>query len=1354
MVYNTADFKAQLRALVISEIKDVYPDIDPTENFVMDDLLINPVANLMANVLSSAAYLEIEKNLENASAMSKEELDRIGEGNYYLERKRGTKGSTIMTMSFSDVDANITNVLSIPKGLLFTSDTGYQYVTTQTTSFYAPFDKYANKSTGLYDFRVFVQAVAAGEEYNTAASTINTVESFSQSKSLVSVVNKDAVTNATNDEDNVTYADRIRQYYISRQINTIPGYKELCKELVAEIRDVLVVGYRDPEMMRDMYPFGESSLFSIIDKRKRDDKEGFWKIKVENPEDLSFTDNSQWVKDLKAYERASTLVSILGASEFLIRVEYAGIAYPDNEEEMPGIWLNVYGVDEKETALQPDIYWSKMVYIPTGSTSSTNQPKHMGGKVDIYVRDNIIQQTSVTSDATSCTLIIPETNGEDFNISGDEDGNPFYFEITTDQGVLLGGAGHYGDANGNIGLLTASDETLTSKDGETEDGGSNKKPRIYKKLLNPIQTSDIKAGDPAQKPMNYLSLYFEIRIDRVDSVVSPDSEWLGKIKTSKFAINADDEDKGGTSLSAITFGTGETNEVRGSEAWFPITRPLSSLATNTAISSLTFIGDYSAVTDVDRANGIVISIRNAGIRYANSNDYYSVFVVENEDMPYEQGGPNFNGLHVDRIKIVPSFDKRYVGTEGEKTSAAYPFITEKTNLTVTMKQGPNERAYNFIVGPNDIDLATPLAYTDVASNIISVEVVGVRSYDWFANSPMTSVQMDLTNVGGILGTSQETCTVRLMATPLSSWVAPIPNVGTLSGSEQSTFTQVQIYYKNNATVSALRQELEINKNRNICADVLVLPAVSAPVDISMLVKLKSAFDDFKDDMRVRIRSSIEEFFDLHLMGDVMEKTDILGHLYQDPEIYPYLTWVSLSNNCPGGKEFQCHIMDTFDTPGYITPSQAVYSLNTGAVINPSYCEQSSDGTGIVLSPTAGAAATTLSDEEETDEFTRWENGVAKIDYQFASLTSSPFRITTGSTGSSILKDNRVIIRSSGALSLMESMARNTALTNIVCSFDYTCNITTDGQNNFYIFSDSDVGLTNSFIVRVTKTGVELLYYYNGEEVSLDGGFKEINWDSDKVYRFSIDGTCTGLNLQVDELDEGGMESVGVLASIACKPKNEALVGTAGTGFYMDLSGNISEIQFVDHFQIFETGTTFLSSNGTSVTVSSTDGEMEYVPVYSSGIMPIDDGEYKKLVVRMKRLPDSDDQLDGELPDIQLCLKTIGTDGKEVYTPISENLPAPANIDTEAFDNYEVPLLGDVKYPNSDEDPTVYLTYSLKNSYHISGISILYNEKAEGAEDRPWYPYNETVARTETDEDMLPLYRMEVPVLRNLTIDFQ
>lgn len=269
MVVDISNLDSMIRGYITNVIKQYYPDIDTSENSAFDDLYIKPLVEFSRPFIDALSRLELKSNLANSEYLTESELDEIGEGNYFTSRKQGTAASTSVTLTFSNLNIEDEDlVIKVPTGATFATGSGLEFQT-QTTTVLRPDDlrNNYNKQRLVYEIDIPVVATGIGAKYNVFAGEIVYCKTYFSS-SLVSSVNKNDVNNGRDRESNEDYVARIKEFYLSRQLGTAPGYRRFIMDVFEEINDVYVSGYKDEYMERDIVIIRKKDITEDIDSEE------------------------------------------------------------------------------------------------------------------------------------------------------------------------------------------------------------------------------------------------------------------------------------------------------------------------------------------------------------------------------------------------------------------------------------------------------------------------------------------------------------------------------------------------------------------------------------------------------------------------------------------------------------------------------------------------------------------------------------------------------------------------------------------------------------------------------------------------------------------------------------------------------------------------------------------------------------------------------------------------------------------------------------------------------------------------------------------------------------------------------
>ena len=251
-VVNVLDFENFIRQFMSEQIKKTQPEMDTGENSSFDDIFVKPMIAVVNQIMQSVSLIEYRTNLKYAHMLTDDQLNDIGENNYAVSRKTGNNASAVQIFKFSNVSSD---GITIPAGVVVTTPDGYEFYT-KSEAYYTNAEvlNSYNPTSGQYELSAIVYAAKPGAEYNKGANTINTCQTtFNQY--LVSTTNPSAAAGGTDTESIEAYIERMKTYYVSQQLGSKPGYEAFIKNAFSALKDVIVVGYGDRAMQRDVIKY-------------------------------------------------------------------------------------------------------------------------------------------------------------------------------------------------------------------------------------------------------------------------------------------------------------------------------------------------------------------------------------------------------------------------------------------------------------------------------------------------------------------------------------------------------------------------------------------------------------------------------------------------------------------------------------------------------------------------------------------------------------------------------------------------------------------------------------------------------------------------------------------------------------------------------------------------------------------------------------------------------------------------------------------------------------------------------------------------------------------------------------------
>lgn len=250
MAVKIDSLEQMVESYITNTIRENHPEVDSTPGSVLYDMMISPLISVLTPFIETVNKYELSTDLVNAPYMTEDELDRVGENNYFIKRNAGSKA--MGTVSFSVTEILPGNNFKIPLGTIVATSDGLRFRTTVDYSISAAEAlAYYNNVTFLYELPVAAEAVEIGADYNVEAGKIVLIETLFDSK-CVGVTNNTTFTGGEEKESNESYVARIKDFYTNNFLGTVSGYENIVKNNAPEVKDVRVVGFRDKFMHRDI----------------------------------------------------------------------------------------------------------------------------------------------------------------------------------------------------------------------------------------------------------------------------------------------------------------------------------------------------------------------------------------------------------------------------------------------------------------------------------------------------------------------------------------------------------------------------------------------------------------------------------------------------------------------------------------------------------------------------------------------------------------------------------------------------------------------------------------------------------------------------------------------------------------------------------------------------------------------------------------------------------------------------------------------------------------------------------------------------------------------------------------------
>jgi hypothetical protein len=240
-----AKFVLPIEKFLITKIREHFPTFDLRQGTAFRDMLIKPSSILLQPYRDQANILKRNMSLQNFELMQEEELDSLV-ANVFVARRGGNYSEGTVRIYFTEAKG-----VTITTDMQFQTSTNLSFFPTETQTFLA--EEVALNVDGFYFFvDVVVAAAAAGTEYNIPEHSIVFISNGPSG--VVKVDNISSFSLGVDTEDNATLKQRTEYSIAVRDLVIKKSIQAVLLENFSTLREVVPIGYGDPEMMRDVIP--------------------------------------------------------------------------------------------------------------------------------------------------------------------------------------------------------------------------------------------------------------------------------------------------------------------------------------------------------------------------------------------------------------------------------------------------------------------------------------------------------------------------------------------------------------------------------------------------------------------------------------------------------------------------------------------------------------------------------------------------------------------------------------------------------------------------------------------------------------------------------------------------------------------------------------------------------------------------------------------------------------------------------------------------------------------------------------------------------------------------------------------
>jgi hypothetical protein len=239
-------FDDDILTFVRTRVQQAFPNLAITEADELTDTTLDPMRVLIEPLVREIKLVKLRSSLRNANSLSDDEVDSLM-GNFFIGRITGGFSVGVVRILFStpqSLSLSLTNAATTRGGLRF-MPTRPQAITAD--------QMLLNRLGSEYYFDVNYTAENRGDQYNVEPGEIVSVANL---PTAVRITNPRRFRGGTPRETSIDFIARGERSLSDKTLTVERGIIATLTESFPAIRRIFEVGFRDPEMQRDVIKGG------------------------------------------------------------------------------------------------------------------------------------------------------------------------------------------------------------------------------------------------------------------------------------------------------------------------------------------------------------------------------------------------------------------------------------------------------------------------------------------------------------------------------------------------------------------------------------------------------------------------------------------------------------------------------------------------------------------------------------------------------------------------------------------------------------------------------------------------------------------------------------------------------------------------------------------------------------------------------------------------------------------------------------------------------------------------------------------------------------------------------------------
>lgn len=243
---GTDPFDDDIATFVTQRITQTFPTLAISDTQATSDILVNPMRVLLEGIVREVKLVKLRQSVANVERLGDDEVDALM-ANFFESRKQGGYARGSVRIYFTapvTVSFTLIQVASTRAGLRYTPSPAQTITADQML---------LNREGQEYYADVTYVAERRGDEYNADRNEITAIANL---PSAARVRNPNRFSSGLPRENSIDFVARVESKLSDRTLTVARGIISELTDNFPAVERVQVIGFRDPEMLRDIIKGG------------------------------------------------------------------------------------------------------------------------------------------------------------------------------------------------------------------------------------------------------------------------------------------------------------------------------------------------------------------------------------------------------------------------------------------------------------------------------------------------------------------------------------------------------------------------------------------------------------------------------------------------------------------------------------------------------------------------------------------------------------------------------------------------------------------------------------------------------------------------------------------------------------------------------------------------------------------------------------------------------------------------------------------------------------------------------------------------------------------------------------------